>query len=82
MNKPCRYAAFWTSSQGYNVHPVGYGIKAFDLGGHGSVLPLTISNSDSLDLTAYAVRGEDKTTFGDHYQQGTRRWWTQCGRHH
>ncbi len=61
MNKPCRYAAFWSSSQGYNVHPVGYGIKAFDLGGHGSVLPLTISNSDSLDLTAYAVRGGDKT---------------------
>jgi hypothetical protein len=57
MNKPCRYAAFWTSSRGYNVHPIGYGIKAFELGGHGSVLPLAISNSDSLDLTAYAVRG-------------------------
>ena len=61
MNKPCRYAAFWTSRQGYNVHPLGYGIKAFDLGGHGRVLPLTISNPDSLDLTAYAVHGEDKT---------------------
>jgi hypothetical protein len=61
MNKPCRYAAFWTSNQGYNVHPLGYGIKAFDLGGQGNVLPVTISNTKSLDLTAYAVRGEDKT---------------------
>lgn len=61
MNKSCRYAAFWTSSEGYNVHPIGYGIKAFELGGHGRVQPLTISNTNSLNLTAYAVRGEDKT---------------------
>lgn len=56
MNKPCRYAAFWTSSQGYHVHPIGYGIKAFDLGGHGNAVPLTISDAPGLDLTAYAVR--------------------------
>jgi hypothetical protein len=61
MNKPCRYAVFWTSSEGYNVHPIGYGIKAFDLGGHGRVLPLTMSNTDALDLTAYAVRHKDRT---------------------
>ncbi len=57
MNKPCRYAAFWSSGQGYNVHPIGYGIKAFALGGHGSTLPLAISDTAGLDLTAYAVRG-------------------------
>ncbi|MGH8022100.1 MAG: glycosyl hydrolase family 79 C-terminal domain-containing protein, partial [Limisphaerales bacterium] len=50
-----RYAAFWTSSGGYDAHPLGYGIKAFDMGGHGDVLPVTISNPDQLDLTAYAV---------------------------
>ncbi|HEV2435288.1 MAG TPA: glycosyl hydrolase family 79 C-terminal domain-containing protein [Verrucomicrobiae bacterium] len=61
MNNPCRYAAFWTSSRGYNVHPLGYGLKAFDLGEQGNVLPVTIANTNSLDLTAYAVRGEDKT---------------------
>lgn len=60
MNKPCRYATFWSSSEGYHVHPIGYGIKAFELGGHGSALPLTISNADSVDLTSYAVRSEDK----------------------
>lgn len=39
----------------YQVYPIGYGIMAFNLGGHGHVQPVTISNSDSLDLTAYAV---------------------------
>jgi Glycosyl hydrolase family 79, N-terminal domain len=56
MNKPCRYAAFWTSSRGYNIHPLGYGIKAFALGGLGDALPLTVSNVDKINLTAYAVR--------------------------
>jgi len=63
MNKPCRYATFWTSSQGYNVHPIGYGIKAFDLGGHGNTLPLTISDTAGLDLTAYAVRNDGGKLF-------------------
>jgi hypothetical protein len=41
----------------YAIYPIGYGIKAFDLGGHGRVTPVTISNPDKLNLTAYAVRG-------------------------
>jgi hypothetical protein len=63
MNKPCRYAAFWTSDMGYNVHPIGYGIKAFDLGGHGNILPLTVTNTDEVNLTAYASRTTDKNLF-------------------
>ncbi len=39
------------------INPKGYGLKAFDLGGHGSVTPVTISNPDGVKLTAYAVRG-------------------------
>jgi hypothetical protein len=42
--------------QGCNVHPIGYGIKAFDLGSHGSLQSLTLANPHALDLTAYAVR--------------------------
>jgi hypothetical protein len=38
------------------ITPKGYGIKAFDLGGHGSVMPVAISNADGINLTAYAVR--------------------------
>ncbi len=42
----------------YTARPIGYGIKAFDLGGHGTVVPLTISNAGTINLTAYAVRGD------------------------
>lgn len=44
----------------YQVAPKGYGIKAFDLGGHGYVDPVTISNTGNVNLTAYAVgEGQD-----------------------
>lgn len=39
----------------YRITPKGYGIKAFDLGSHGYVEPLTISNPNGVNLTAYAV---------------------------
>jgi hypothetical protein len=38
------------------INPKGYGLKAFDLGGHGRIAPVTISNLDGINLTAYAVR--------------------------
>jgi hypothetical protein len=41
---------------GYRLHPIAYGIKAFDLGGHGTVLPVTIANPEAVNLTVYAVR--------------------------
>jgi len=43
------------SSGRWVIYPRGYGIKAFDLGGHGCVEPLTMSNASGLNLTAYAV---------------------------
>ena len=39
----------------FQTYPIGYGIKAFDLGGHGRSDSLTITNPDTLNLTAYAV---------------------------
>jgi hypothetical protein len=44
---------------GYDIHPIAYGLKAFDIGGHGSAVPLTISNPDAINVTAYAVRQAD-----------------------
>lgn len=44
------------ANKNYQVYPVGYGIKAFDLGGHGVVDSLAITNTDTLNLTAYAVQ--------------------------
>lgn len=44
---------------GYRLHPIAYGIKAFDLGGHGAAVPVKISaNPDAVNLTAYAVRDQ------------------------
>lgn len=40
----------------FEINPKAYGIKAFELGGHGSIAPLTMSDPDALNLTAYAVR--------------------------
>jgi len=39
----------------YRVTPKAYGIKAFDLGGHGYVEPVAIANPQQMNLTAYAV---------------------------
>ncbi len=62
-NKPCRYAAFWTSPQGYNVHPIGYALKMFSLGGQGRLLPATVGNADNLNLAVYATAADGKTVF-------------------
>jgi hypothetical protein len=40
----------------FAIKPKGYGIKAFDLGSHGSIAPVAISNPNEVNLTAYAVR--------------------------
>ncbi|HUB87609.1 MAG TPA: glycosyl hydrolase family 79 C-terminal domain-containing protein [Verrucomicrobiae bacterium] len=52
-----KYTAFFSTTNGFNVRPLGYGIKAFDLGGRGTNLPVMISNPDNLNLSAYAVAG-------------------------
>ena len=44
----------------FQAVPKAYGIKAFDLGGHGYVEPVAIVNPDNINLTAYAVgEGQD-----------------------
>lgn len=44
-----------TGCTNYRISPKGYAIKAFDLGSHGSVMPVSLSNSEKVNLTAYAV---------------------------
>lgn len=39
----------------FNAYPIGYGIKAFNIGGHGTAQPVTITNPEGINLTAYAV---------------------------
>jgi hypothetical protein len=61
----CRYAIYLTrEGGGYDVKPIGYGLKAFDLVGRGRVLPVKIgANEKILNLTAYAVLGADKSIY-------------------
>ena len=40
------------SSGNYQSRPQGYGIKAFDIGGHGRIVPVTVSRTN---MTAYGV---------------------------
>src|ERR1017187_10896765 len=61
--RPSKYTPYFTSTNGYLVRPLGYGIKAFDLGSHGKLIPVTISNPGNLNLTAYAVLGDDKNLY-------------------
>ncbi len=60
ISLPCRYAAFVSSSKGYEVRPLAYGMKLFDLGSHGKVLPVSLSGADR-GLVAYAILREDNT---------------------
>ncbi len=58
--QPGRYAAFFTIDGGFLIRPLSYGIKAFDLGGHGALVPVHVASAGhSLNLSAYAVRASD-----------------------
>jgi hypothetical protein len=54
----CRYATFWTTPNGYDVHPIGYAEKAFDLGSHGRIVPVKMDIKQN--ATAYATVGSDQ----------------------
>lgn len=54
VNKPCRYAVFWTAPDGYNIHPIGYALKMFSLAGQGRLLRTTVENTNHLNLRIYA----------------------------
>jgi hypothetical protein len=54
MNKPCRYAVFWTAPDGYNIHPIGYALKMFSLAAHGRLLRTAVDNINHLNLRIYA----------------------------
>jgi hypothetical protein len=61
--QPSKYTAFFSTTNGYVIRPLGYGIKAFDLGSRGRLLPVNIGNPDNLNLSAYAVLGDDKKLY-------------------
>jgi len=61
--QPSRYAAFTSIPEGFAIRPLAYGMKAFDLGSHGRLVPIKLSNAGEVNLTAYAVLAEDKSIY-------------------
>ena len=59
-----KYAVFWNSPEGFTVRPLGYAIKAFDLGCHGQLVPVRFqSNADQINLAAYGVLSKDGSLY-------------------
>lgn len=60
-DKPNVYTPVTISAQGVTVLPPGYGIKMFDLGGHGDLLPVeVVQNGDRVNLVAYGTAAKGK----------------------
>lgn len=54
---PCIYAVFHTNGDGYDVRPLAYAMKAFDLTGHGRLLK--VAGGPINNVSTYAVAGDD-----------------------
>jgi hypothetical protein len=50
-----RYATFVTAPGGFDIRPLAYAVKAFDLGAHSRIIPLRFENTTSVNLTAFAT---------------------------
>lgn len=62
--QPSKYTAFFSTANGYLIRPLGYGIKAFELGGRGRIVPTQVtSTTTNLNASAYATMAADKTLF-------------------
>jgi len=60
--RPNVYTAFTSSLNGLTVLPTGYGMKLFNLGSQGRLVPINVaSNADNLNLAAYGTLAPDKT---------------------
>ena len=59
VNLPCRYAAFVTSPDGYEVRPLAYGMKLFAASGPGRYLPAQVEAAPDDAIGAYAVEQGD-----------------------
>jgi hypothetical protein len=46
---------YLTPAGEYKINPKAYGLRAFSLGSHGRPAPVSITNADDVNLTAYAV---------------------------
>ena len=50
-----RYATFVTAPDGFDIRPLAYAFKAFDLGAHGRIIPVVLENTMSANVSAFAT---------------------------
>jgi hypothetical protein len=50
-----RYATFVTAPDGFDIHPLAYAFKVFDLGAHGRIIPVVLENTASVNVSAFAT---------------------------
>jgi hypothetical protein len=63
-NKPNVYTPLTAVPDGIKVLPLGYGMKVFDLGSHGRLVPVSVaSNPDNLNLAVYGTLASDQALF-------------------
>lgn len=53
--QPSKYTAFFSSTNGFLIRPLAYGLQAFALGSHGRNVPAAIAGTWDIELSAYAV---------------------------
>jgi hypothetical protein len=58
-----RYAAFVSKADGFEVRPLAYAIKAYNLGARGRIVPVNVTNPANLNVTAYAAIAPDGAVF-------------------
>jgi hypothetical protein len=54
-----RYATFVTAPEGFDIRPLAYAFKVFDLGAHGKIVPLALENPTSVNLSAFATLADE-----------------------
>jgi hypothetical protein len=64
LDKPNVYTALTATPKGIEVLPLGYGMKLFNLGSQGRLVPVNVaSNPDHLNLAVYGTLASDQTLF-------------------
>ena len=58
---PAKYSAIVSTTNGYVVRPLGYGINAFYLGSHGRYVPVNIASVVSTNLCVFALVNTNQT---------------------
>ena len=71
-----RYATFVTTPDGFDIRPLAYALKVFDLGAHGRIIPVVLENTTSVKFSAFATLADENnasvTMINKEHEDGAR----------